>query len=92
MVTTYGKENPKTIIIAVNPASLLGTKMVKGFNTSGNDISIGVNILKSLSLDPEHVHHSGEYYDNDNQQYASPQADGLDDEKAKKIVETMEDL
>ena len=81
------------IVIAVNPASLLATKMVKeGFNTDGNDINIGVNILVSLTLDQEHIKHSGEYYDNDNQTYAPPQADGLDNEKATKIVEIMETL
>ena len=81
------------IVIAVNPASLLATKMVKeGFNTDGNDINIGVNILVSLTLDHEHIEHSGEYYDNDNQTYAPPQADGLDNEKATKIVEIMETL
>ena len=80
-------------IIAVNPASLLGTKMVReGFNTSGNDINIGVNILVSLSLDPEHLEHSGDYYDNDSQRYAPPQADGLDDAKAEKIVELIESV
>lgn len=83
----------KTTIISVNPGSLLGTKMVKeGFNTSGNNISIGVDILTRLSLDPEHIKHSGEYYDNDNQKYASPQADGSDSDKAKKIVELMEKI
>jgi len=81
------------VIIAVNPASLLATKMVKeGFYTAGNDISTGVNILKSLSLDAEHAEHSGDYYDNDNKRYASPQADGLDSAKAKRIVELMEEL
>lgn len=79
-------------IIGVNPASYLGTKMVQaGFNIPGNDINIGVNILTSLSLDTEHAKHSGDYYDNDNQRYASPQADGLNDEKAKKIVEVIEE-
>jgi NAD(P)-dependent dehydrogenase (short-subunit alcohol dehydrogenase family) len=91
MAKTVASEGP--VIIAVNPASLLGTKMVKeGFNTSGNDINIGVNILTSLSLDPEHADHSGDYYDNDNKRYAPPQADGLDDEKAKKIVEIIEGI
>lgn len=81
------------IIIAVNPASLLGTKMVKeGFNTAGNDINIGVNILVSLSLEPEHAEHSGDYYDNDSGRYAPPQADGLDDVKAKEIVKLIEGI
>ncbi|MCT4642152.1 MAG: SDR family NAD(P)-dependent oxidoreductase [Bacteriovoracaceae bacterium] len=86
-------KNDGITIISVNPASLLATKMVKeGFGTSGNDISTGVNILTSLSLDAEHEKHTGEYYDNDNRKYASPQADGLDDKKAKKIVDFMEEL
>lgn len=85
------KEGP--IVIAVNPASLLGTKMVKeGFNTAGNDLNIGVNILTSLSLDQEHESHSGDYFDNDIGSYGLPQADGLDDEKAKRIVETIEGI
>jgi NAD(P)-dependent dehydrogenase (short-subunit alcohol dehydrogenase family) len=85
MADEVGDDGP--VLIAVNPGSLLGTKMVKeGFNTSGNDINIGVNILVSLSLDVKHISHSGEYYDNDNQRYAPPQADGLDEEKTKKLV------
>lgn len=81
------------VIIAVNPASLLGTKMVKeGFNTIGNDINIGVNILTKLALDPEHTKHSGEYYDNDNRCYSLPQADGTNDEKAKEIVAFIEEV
>lgn len=81
------------VIIAVNPASLLGTKMVKeGFNTTGNDINIGVNILTKLALDPEHAEHSGEYYDNDNRCYSLPQADGTNDEKAKEIVAFIEEV
>ncbi len=91
VANTMGSNGP--VFIAVNPASLLGTKMVKeGFNTAGNDINIGVNILTSLSLDDQHLKHSGEYYDNDNQRYSVPQADGLDDEKAKRIVELMDDI
>ncbi len=86
-----GEEGP--VIIAVNPASLLATKMVKeGFGTSGNDINTGVDILVSLSLDKEHEAHSGEYFDNDHRRYSSPAADGLDDNKAKRIVEFMESL
>lgn len=91
MAREVGDKGP--LIIAVNPGSLLGTKMVKeGFNTSGNDINIGVNILTSLSLDDEHREHHGEYYDNDNQRYASAAADGLDDKKAQKIVEVIKKI
>lgn len=91
MAQELGSDGP--VIIAVNPASLLGTKMVKeGFNTTGNDINIGVDILTRLSLDEEHADHSGEYFDNDRKAYASPQADGRDEEKAKRIVELIEKI
>lgn len=81
------------VIISVNPGSLLSTKMVKeGFNTSGNDINIGVDILTSLSLDNVHANHSGEYFDNDGEGYSPPQADGLDNKKSLMIVNTIEGL
>lgn len=86
-------KNSGTTLIAVNPGSFLGTKMVQeGFGRAGNDVNIGVNILKSLSLDSEHESHSGDYFDNDSGRYSSPQADGLDDEKAAKIVKTIEEI
>ena len=88
MAHELGKDGP--VIIAVNPGSLLATKMVKeGFNNSGNDINIGVNILTSLSLDAEHVKHSGKYFDNDNGEYACPKEDGLNADKTKEIVKQM---
>ncbi len=91
MAKELGDQGP--VIISVNPGSLLGTKMVReGFNTPGNDINIGVNILTSLSLDSEHDKHSGDYYDNDNQRYSDPDADGLDDNKAKEMVRLIEDV
>jgi len=91
MAKEIGRDGP--VLIAVNPASLLATKMVtEGFDTSGNDIEIGVNILISLAFEAEHSNHSGEYYDNDNGRYASPKADGLNDKKAKEIVNTIEGL
>ena len=44
MALSLKDEGP--VIIAVNPGSLLGTKMVKeGFGMAGNDIRIGADIL-----------------------------------------------
>jgi NAD(P)-dependent dehydrogenase (short-subunit alcohol dehydrogenase family) len=81
------------IVIAVNPGSLLATKMVKeGFNTSGNDINIGVNILCELSLDEKHSESSGKYFDNDSGEFSSPLADGLDDNKTKELVAILEEM
>ena len=47
-------QSSDTTIIAVNPGSLLASKMVKeGFGIEGKDISIGAEILVRLSLDDE---------------------------------------
>ncbi len=88
----YKKSNGP-IVIAVNPGSFLATKMVKeGFGQAGNNIDQGVNILISLALDEKFKEDTGKYYDNDNGRFAEPQADGLDKEKAKKIVAEIEQI
>ncbi|WP_018995756.1 SDR family NAD(P)-dependent oxidoreductase [Hirschia maritima] len=81
------------VFIAVNPGSLLASKMVKeGFGMAGNDINIGVDILCRTSLSDEFANASGQYFDNDSGQIAAPQADGLDDIKIKKIVDAIESV
>ncbi len=57
-------------MVAVNPGSLLGSKMVReGFGTKGHDIDIGVRILTKLALDAGAMR-SGCYFDNDAGRYA----------------------
>ena len=52
--------------IAVNPGSLLATKMVReGFGTSGNDLNIGVDILTRAALSDAFADATGRYFDND---------------------------
>ncbi|MDX8354865.1 SDR family NAD(P)-dependent oxidoreductase [Cognatiyoonia sp. IB215182] len=54
------------VFIAVNPGSLLASKMVKeGFGVAGHDLQIGADILCRLSLDNEFANASGRYWDND---------------------------
>jgi NAD(P)-dependent dehydrogenase (short-subunit alcohol dehydrogenase family) len=79
------------IIIAVNPGSMLGTKMVKdGFGVSGRDISIGAEILTRLALELEFEAASGKYFDNDTGQLASPHPDALDTRKCEDVVRVIE--
>ena len=59
-------------IVAVNPGSLLATKMVKeGFGIEGNDVNIGSEILARFVNDPEYSKRTGEYFDNDSGRFAS---------------------
>lgn len=78
-------------IIAVNPGSMLGSKMVKdAFGVDGGDIRIGGEILTRAALSDEFEAASGRYFDNDSGQFASPHPDALDPRKSQEIVRVIE--
>ena len=84
------KENGPAII-AVNPGSLLGSKMVKeAFGIAGGDIRIGAEILIRAALTDEFAAASGQYFDNDKGQFAPPHPDVLDERKNQEIVRMIE--
>ena len=86
-------EDKGPMVVAVNPGSLLASKMVKeGFGVAGKDISIGVDILIRAALSDEFADASGQYFDNDSGQFAPPHADGLDVQKSAKVVEAIETI
>lgn len=77
-------------IIAVNPGSLLATKMVKeGFGMAGNDIRIGAEILTRATLTDEFRDATGKYFDNDSKRFASPHRDALDPQKNDEVMTTI---
>ena len=78
-------------VIAVNPGSLLGSKMVReGFGVAGGDIRIGADILRRAALADEFASASGRYFDNDKGAFGSPHPDALDRRKGEEIVQTIE--
>ncbi|MEL7037244.1 MAG: SDR family NAD(P)-dependent oxidoreductase [Cyanobacteria bacterium J06592_8] len=78
-------------IIAINPGSMLGSKMVKqAFGVTGGDIRIGAEILTRAALTDEFKTASGQYFDNDSGQFASPHPDALDTRKCQEIVRIIE--
>jgi len=81
------------VVIAVNPGSLLATKMVKeGFGMPGNDIGIGANILIRLALDDEFKTATGKYFDNDVGTLSSPHSDVLNIEKSENVVGAIDKI
>jgi len=84
-------EDDRPAIIAVNPGSLLGTKMVReGLGVAGADIRIGAEVLCRAALADEFAAASGQYFDNDSGQFASPHPDALDPRKSREIVGVVE--
>lgn len=79
------------IIVAINPGSMLGSKMVKqAFGVTGGDIRIGAEILTRAALTDEFKTASGKYFDNDSGKFASPHPDALDTDKCQEIVSIIE--
>lgn len=91
LAKTLGDDGP--VIIAVNPGSLLASKMVKeGFGVEGKDINIGADILIQLATSDEFQQASGLYFDNDIGQLSNPHSDALDNDKCEQLVTAIESL
>jgi NAD(P)-dependent dehydrogenase (short-subunit alcohol dehydrogenase family) len=81
------------IVIAVNPGSLLASKMVRdGFGVAGSDLGIGADILARAALSDEFAHASGKYFDNDIGQFAPLHADARDVRKCDRLAEAIEKI
>jgi NAD(P)-dependent dehydrogenase (short-subunit alcohol dehydrogenase family) len=89
MAISLGNDGP--VIVALNPGSMLGTKMVKrGFGVAGGDIRKGADILVRAALAEEFATASGQYFDNDSGRFGSAHPDALNPKKAKEIVHVVE--
>ena len=87
------KNNNGPIVIALNPKSFLGSKMVKtAYNTDGYDIRIGSDKIYDLAVLDEFRNASGMYYDNDIVAFSNPHPDAMDRNKRIGVVEAIEKL
>ncbi|MGI9409474.1 MAG: SDR family NAD(P)-dependent oxidoreductase, partial [Hyphomicrobiaceae bacterium] len=88
-----GSRTDGPILVAVNPGSLLASKMVKeGFGVAGSDLGIGADILTRAALSDEFADANGKYFDNDAGQFGPPHADALDPRKCERVVAAIEQL
>ncbi|MEM9715437.1 MAG: SDR family NAD(P)-dependent oxidoreductase [Pseudomonadota bacterium] len=79
--------------IAVNPGSLLASKMVKeGFGIQGHDLSKGADILIEAALGDGFEHASGHYFDNDIGRFSAPHAAAADGPHNIAIMKTLVEL
>ena len=78
------------VFVAVNPGSLLATKMVKeGFGIDGKDLNIGADILVRASLSAEFAAAAGQYFDNDSGVFATPHAAAADPDHVRTIMDAV---
>ncbi|MEM8841713.1 MAG: SDR family NAD(P)-dependent oxidoreductase [Pseudomonadota bacterium] len=75
------------VVIAVNPGSLLGSKMVsEGFGIAGGDLGKGADILIRAAMDDAFSGASGLYFDNDRGAFADPHRDALDPTASRRVI------
>lgn len=75
-------------VIAVNPGSLLNTKMVKeAFGQHWSSADKGADILYELATSEEHKTMTGKYFDNDKGAYAHAHADAYNAAAIEKLIE-----
>jgi len=91
MAQELGNNGPA--IIAVNPKSFLGSKMVQqAYGAAGHDLRIGADILCRAALAGEFADASGKYFDNDIERFSDPHPDALNQQKCRKVKEIIEGL
>ncbi|MEM8924298.1 MAG: SDR family NAD(P)-dependent oxidoreductase [Actinomycetota bacterium] len=89
LAARLGADGPA--VIAVNPGSFLGTKMVKeAYGSSGKDIGIGADILTRAATSEEFAAASGRYFDNDSGRFANPHPDALDPKRTAAVVDLID--
>ena len=91
LALSLGSNGPA--IIAINPGSMLASKMVKeAFSVAGRDLGIGAEILTRAALTDEFAAATGLYFDNDSSRFASPDPDALDQRKTRQVVSIIETI
>ncbi|SEK46171.1 NAD(P)-dependent dehydrogenase, short-chain alcohol dehydrogenase family [Aquimarina amphilecti] len=89
----FAKANPEIITIAVNPGSLLNTKMAKeAYGQHWSPAEKGVNILYDLAMSKDHENDSGKYFDNDKGTFAKAHPDAYDEGLINRLLTTTDSL
>lgn len=85
--------NKDLTFIAVNPGSLLNTKMVQeAYGKHWAPADKGADILVELATGVEHAEMSGEYFDNDRGGYGPAHPDAYVEGKISELIETTNTL
>lgn len=87
------KELKDITVIAVNPGSLLNTKMAQeAYGTHWSPAEKGVDILYELAMLDQHKEMSGKYFDNDGGEYANAHPDAYNDAAISELIATTKKI
>ena len=89
----FAKKHPKINTIAVNPGSLLNTKMVQdAFGRYWDSADKGADILYELATSEKHASNSGKYFDNDKGAFNKAHPDAYNQEKITRLISETEKI
>jgi NAD(P)-dependent dehydrogenase (short-subunit alcohol dehydrogenase family) len=89
----FAKKFPKIITIAVNPGSLLNTKMVQeAYGKFWSSADKGADILYELAVLEKHESSNGKYFDNDIGSFNEAHQDAYNEEKVMQLISETEKI
>ncbi|WP_289046551.1 SDR family NAD(P)-dependent oxidoreductase [uncultured Olleya sp.] len=89
----FVKQHPNITTIAVNPGSLLNTKMAKeAYGQHWSPAEKGVDILYDLAMSEANKNESGKYFDNDKGSFSNAHPDAYDEAKIQTLLEITSSL
>ena len=87
------KQEPNITIIAVNPGSLLHTKMAtEAYGQYWSPAEKGVDVLYDLALSEHYKNDTGKYFDNDKGHFSPAHADAYNQEKINNLLTLTDGL
>ena len=90
---SLAKELEDIAVIAVNPGSLLNTKMAnEAYGQHWSPAEKGSDILYDLAVSDKHADISGQYFDNDNGVYADAHPDAYNEEAINELIKFSDKL
>lgn len=84
------QDQTRRVFVAVNPGSLLASKMVKeGFGVAGKDLGIGAQVLCDAATAPSFAQASGKYFDNDLGRFGEPNPGANNAEQVQIVMQGL---
>jgi len=81
------------LVVAVNPASLIGTKMVsQAYGVEGKSLKTGADILVKSALSETFSDANGKYFDNDRGQFSLPHPDANNLKKTTQLIQVLDEI
>ncbi|MEM1408602.1 MAG: SDR family NAD(P)-dependent oxidoreductase [Bacteroidota bacterium] len=89
----FARLYPKIVTIAVNPGSLLNTKMVQeAYGQYWSSADKGADILFDLAVNEVHENNSGKYFDNDRGVFAKAHSEAYSVSKTDALISMTEKI